>query len=84
MSMLERWGWVPTVRKISAMIVWRSSFILPAAILQELLHSFFRGKRSVKGNEGNRSWHRAGLKRLRKNSLDEGHAFSRASKKPQQ
>jgi hypothetical protein len=52
MSMLERWGWNKTVRKISVMIVWRSSFILPAAILQELLHSFFRGEELCEGERG--------------------------------
>jgi hypothetical protein len=34
------------------MIVWRSSFILPTAILHELLHSFFRGEELCEGERG--------------------------------
>jgi hypothetical protein len=52
MSMLGRWGWVSTVRKIPAMTVWRSSFILPTAILQELLRNFFRGEEIYEGERG--------------------------------
>jgi hypothetical protein len=39
-------------QEISTMIVWRSSFILPAAILQELLRNFFRGEEIYEGDRG--------------------------------
>jgi len=34
------------------MLVWRSSFILPAAILHELVHGFFRGEEICEGERG--------------------------------
>jgi hypothetical protein len=39
-------------QEISIMIVWRSSFILPAAILRELLRNFFRGEEIYEGVRG--------------------------------